>query len=180
MNQLIIKRIKISSIVKGKIEVLNGSEISNFKEIFQNAGIDVNLPVEDLKSIAWMTNAAGEGVIGIIDNDDQLWSLDVPDGVWYNLLGTYYGYPQCCIDALWSPRPSIVSRHPIIGTGYVPCPQCATKSREELIGIITANRHCPLPFPNDGETNFDSLLKYYQTNYTLPKDLKHAAGLVVS
>jgi hypothetical protein len=71
-------------------------------------------------------------------------------------LGTYFGYPSCCIDefiayALDSDnlnRPTRPRRQ-FHGTGYVPCAACDTKSRDALLETIAKNRKHSRPFPDD-------------------------------
>ena len=42
----------------------------------------------------------------------------------------------------------IIYSVPLLGTGYIPCPQCANKSVEELVAVIDGNRDMDLqPFP---------------------------------
>lgn len=75
--------------------------------------------------------------------------------------GIYYGYPTCCIKALMysvlsvkmgrglPPRPY---EHPLLGTGYVPCHDCATtKHPDELVAFIGNHRRAVMPFPEQCE-----------------------------
>lgn len=70
-------------------------------------------------------------------------------------LGRYFGYPDCCIEAfldrLYTPGDVLEDSNKVNnkmhGTGYVPCPDCYEKSKEELISTIKANRICKEPFP---------------------------------
>ena len=69
--------------------------------------------------------------------------------------GTFYGYPQCCIDAFLTrdcatnhvERPEELPFH---GSGFIPCKTCfTTKSPEQLEREIAERRQCSTPFPDD-------------------------------
>jgi hypothetical protein len=64
------------------------------------------------------------------------------------VLGVYYGYPECCIKAFLRGQTAAVSS-PLKELGYSPCAQCAQKDQDVLRTIITAQRYCKLPFPQD-------------------------------
>ena len=67
--------------------------------------------------------------------------------------GREYGYPECCIsyfikNVRCSSWESYIKSTPLLGTGYVPCPNCKTKSLEELITQIDIKRNMEYyPFP---------------------------------
>jgi hypothetical protein len=65
----------------------------------------------------------------------------------YSSMGAFFGYPKCCIDALfdWDKKSSHSEFH---GTGFVPCKECAKKPYDELLAEIQSNRVCKTPFPN--------------------------------
>ena len=75
-------------------------------------------------------------------------------------IGTYFGYPECCIGAFcelqhlgrdWS--------HSILGTGFVPCKSCAeTKTSEQLEQEIADRRLCHVPFPKGGTLDVETIL----------------------
>lgn len=55
-------------------------------------------------------------------------------------LGSYYGYPVCCIDSFlnYTKKPT----RKLQGTGYIPCENCNVKYTEkELISNINKNRN---------------------------------------
>lgn len=71
-------------------------------------------------------------------------------GTWVSA-GIWFGFPKCCISAF--EQLAHISKNtdnwPLIGTGFVPCEECATtKTEEQLLQEIAANRFCPVPFPN--------------------------------
>lgn len=70
----------------------------------------------------------------------------------FNVLGKYFGYPQCCIDSFIVLTGSV--NNPLgakVGnsTGFIPCPVCAQKviSEEVELKELIINRECPEPFP---------------------------------
>jgi hypothetical protein len=83
-------------------------------------------------------------------NINDLSHLTGPTRSW--VMGTICGYPPCCIqdfideyssrckDNRWVPRHWD-------GTGYVPCPSCNEKTREDLLEAIAARRVSSVPFP---------------------------------
>jgi hypothetical protein len=68
------------------------------------------------------------------------------------VMGTICGYPPCCIKDFinyrnyrlssphWKPRQ-------LDGTGYIPCPSCNEKTREDLLEAIAVRRVSSVPFP---------------------------------
>lgn len=83
----------------------------------------------------------------------------------YQILGQYFGYPQCCIDAFakqMSERKGWKDREPevlkVIGPynhGFVPCVDCARKilQGQATFESLIANRECSTPFPIDIATD---------------------------
>ena len=60
------------------------------------------------------------------------------------LHGKYFGYPNCCINALLKgeqQKDSVFS-----GTGFLPCASCNNKDPFEIMDIINTNRICPNKF----------------------------------
>lgn len=73
-------------------------------------------------------------------------------GTWTST-GIWFGFPKCCIAAFehLEHMSKDTENWPLIGTGFVPCEKCATtKTEEQLIQEISANRFCPAPFPEGG------------------------------
>lgn len=65
--------------------------------------------------------------------------------------GLFYGYPLCCIKEFNELKHLHLKHFKLIGTGYVPCSKCRSKSKAELIKVITDNRFDPKPFPEESE-----------------------------
>jgi hypothetical protein len=68
------------------------------------------------------------------------------------VMGTICGYPVCCIEDFieqWDLRVSGAGWEPrqLDGTGYVPCPSCNEKTREDLLKAIALRRVSSVPFP---------------------------------
>lgn len=61
-------------------------------------------------------------------------------------MGSFFGYPRCCIDAFydWDKRSAYSEFH---GTGFIPCKECVKKPYDELLAEIQRNRICKAPFP---------------------------------
>jgi hypothetical protein len=84
--------------------------------------------------------------------------------------GVIYGFPACCIDWFeneWVRRDLYMSHQlpvdlPLLGTGYLPCPKCRTKTAEELTATIANNRLTPETFPSDIDTDAFVLLEWLQ------------------
>lgn len=91
--------------------------------------------------------------------------------------GIYYGFPACCIEHFCQQNSACNSHidnskkdnHPMLGTGYLPCPQCYedSKNKEFFTQLINNNRFSPLDFPavavdiiNEDEDKFFALLCY--------------------
>jgi hypothetical protein len=85
--------------------------------------------------------------------------------------GRIYGFPSCCIDwfeNVWVKRDLYLSGQlptdmPLLGTGYLPCPKCRTKTAEELSAIIAENRLTPETFPSDTDTDAFVLAQWLPT-----------------
>ena len=57
------------------------------------------------------------------------------------IMGNYYGYPACCVEAFEREDHTTRPTRKLSGTGYVPCEACNDKYTEaELIANIDANR----------------------------------------
>lgn len=78
--------------------------------------------------------------------------------------GAYYGFPVCCIEFFCHGLDSSLMNsidnddsHPMIGTGYVPCPHCLDMSRDKkyFSDLINQHRFCPHHFPSNTEHNID-------------------------
>lgn len=73
-------------------------------------------------------------------------------------MGEHFGYPSCCIAYflgfmiahIKGEKPPRLPRK-LHGTGYIPCPDCNSKSEEELLATIVENRKEPLPFPRQSD-----------------------------
>ena len=73
-------------------------------------------------------------------------------------LGSYYGYPKCCINDFVMRKHNNKESKPIqefagICTGYVPCLQCSEKiiSKKLSLTELIKNRKCKKVFPRDDE-----------------------------
>lgn len=70
--------------------------------------------------------------------------------------GQYFGFPACCIKHFcenahvpcWATN-LYGENFMLNGTGYVACPECMKKTKEELIDIINKNRYANYKF-NEG------------------------------
>ena len=77
-------------------------------------------------------------------------------------IGLHLGYPTCCVDMFlrnchidfWWER--YAKDHWAIGTGYIPCPFCAQRNREEVESGIRLMRKHQSPWP---EVDFTLLSK---------------------
>jgi hypothetical protein len=68
------------------------------------------------------------------------------------VMGTICGYPPCCIQDFIDELPyrSTCADWPsrqLTGTGYVPCPSCNEKTREDLLWAIAVRRVSDVSFP---------------------------------
>ncbi len=92
----------------------------------------------------------------------------------YHVMGKYYGYPDCCIEAFLRGDHHLEEEIVAYGTGYVPCKTCAsTKTEEQLASEINNHRMCTIKYPN-GNIFTDHWLnhfKYYMFDYTVPESL---------
>lgn len=86
-------------------------------------------------------------------------------------IGSYLGYPKCCIDYFGSvvmPLGGVPTRK-LNGTGFIPCPECNDKyTEQELIDIINENRQSPFPFPNQSDAFHNDLANFcikYRNNH---------------
>lgn len=71
----------------------------------------------------------------------------------YSTLGLHYGYPVCCINLFLARAEALFDRkefrhfgmepfvHNLKATGYMMCPECQKKPREQLIDEINRNRN---------------------------------------
>jgi len=60
-----------------------------------------------------------------------------------SMYAAYFGYPTCC-NTMRHPPPG----HWSIGTGYVPCADCAMLPKEEVVAGINKRRWHAIPFPD--------------------------------
>jgi len=92
-------------------------------------------------------------------------------GVFVNLketsqdsLGRFYGFPDCCIDyfmsdAFWEDRKNDYIAV-FDGTGYIACPCCNQKVKDDLQAEINAKRSASVPFPEVTDSNYSLVLEY--------------------
>lgn len=66
----------------------------------------------------------------------------------WDILGKYYGFPQCCIDSFNKKLHVGKGMLKLCGTGYIPCNSCNQKSEEELLDYIANNRFALTSFPD--------------------------------
>jgi hypothetical protein len=83
-------------------------------------------------------------------NINDLSHLTGPTRSW--VLGTICGYPPCCIEDFieqfeWRNTGSQWKQRKLTGTGYVPCPSCNEKTREDLLEAIAVRRVSDRWFP---------------------------------
>jgi hypothetical protein len=68
----------------------------------------------------------------------------------FKMLGSYFGYPECCIEAFITDYNDPMRRlrrkdrikEELDGIGYITCPDCHQKDTEQLVAEITARRIC--------------------------------------
>lgn len=75
--------------------------------------------------------------------------------MYWDFMGRYYGYPQCCIDWFngpWQTDRKLTDKQESVHGyhGFIPCPSCAEKVTKETIYTLIKNRICDTPYPNDG------------------------------
>lgn len=83
------------------------------------------------------------------------------------ILGEYFGYPQCCIDNCISRTPDnnyYMDDNQIKvdnGKGFIPCPKCAKRIVDGEIKIddLIQNRIHPEPYPKDSIKIMNQYLK---------------------
>lgn len=104
----------------------------------------LSLARSDSKPIGWFDRYSLKGVTryvcGIVLEEGTFAFANFSTGDKWSILGTYYGYPSCCIE--WFSIPGRVELHHqhFPGTGYLNCPECAKKSKESLLEEIYKNR----------------------------------------
>jgi hypothetical protein len=90
-------------------------------------------------------------------NEQQEHPPELPKSARFRKLGKHYGYPDCCItwfeDRAYRKVGFELTEHQQniadMGTGFIPCPKCATKVHDENLSInslITDRQHF-YPFP---------------------------------
>lgn len=88
------------------------------------------------------------------------------------LLGLYLGYPLCCSMSFGFEHTALTYKEktfPLEGTGFVPCPHCAsTKSAVQLRTEIARRRYCTTPFDTHYTPHLD-YLKLKQVKRVLAK-----------
>lgn len=66
-----------------------------------------------------------------------------------NVMGKYFGFPQCCTSQYEKDK-SLNEFRKLDGTGFLPCLTCHTEKTEaELLESIQQNRICKTPFPHE-------------------------------
>jgi hypothetical protein len=76
---------------------------------------------------------------------------------YYYKVGSYYGYPKCCIDEFIFTRIKMKIQVPekLIkisnGSGFIPCLRCyiKIKNKNAQLKSLIKNRKCKLNFPHD-------------------------------
>lgn len=84
--------------------------------------------------------------------------LDVDRISGFVILGSFYGFPQCCIkEMILTGCEETKTRFPKgawVGTGFIPCITCAQHKARNFDRFVSerilANRICSLPFPYGG------------------------------
>lgn len=97
---------------------------------------------------------------------------------YYRLVGEFYGYPTCCIEAFtgldgypvfFIDRSEGVKKavHTMFNHGFIPCEKCAALINEgkATLGSLITNRICTHPFPSECRTQLKK--------YLADKEIKH-------
>lgn len=71
------------------------------------------------------------------------------------ILGRFFGYPECCINAFKNFEHIGGDSRKLDGTGYIPCATCNKKSTKFLIDVINKKRISRLPFPEENSLSND-------------------------
>lgn len=84
----------------------------------------------------------------------------------WRILGSYYGYPKCCTEALIRKfidcLPSNITTSSIFcGTDYRPCQECDARGKDYMLKRIQANRICVTPFPDSG--GYDRAITFWES-----------------
>ncbi len=83
--------------------------------------------------------------------------------------GSYYGYPECCIEAFIETFGKIKSKERYMASrkvGFVPCDPCAAKILtgtvriEDLVSEVNSRRSCEKPFNSPKEVPLKELEVY--------------------
>lgn len=82
----------------------------------------------------------------------------------FELLGKYFGYPECCTKSfirLPIYERSLVQKSVHKNTGFIPCHECAMKiiNKETTLSGLIKNRICPVEFSN-GNPNSEQVSEY--------------------
>lgn len=81
-------------------------------------------------------------------------------------MGTFYGYPTCCIDWFINERfakliPLTEAQEKAVDNrGYVPCPECAKKVNKDFpLTKLIVNRICSNPYPIGNDVQLEEYLE---------------------
>ena len=83
--------------------------------------------------------------------------------------GSYYGYPECCIEAFIETFDTLRSKENYMATrkaGFVPCDPCTAKIMtgtvriEDLVNEVNSRRRCQRPFKMEKEVPLKELEIY--------------------
>lgn len=66
---------------------------------------------------------------------------------YYEIVGRYFGYPECCIKDFMSRDEAPEEKRQLCGSGYIPCPDCNNKETYQILIEINRNRVHYEPFP---------------------------------
>lgn len=92
------------------------------------------------------------------------------------LLGTFFGFPQCCVKEFTNNPIPYWERLEIVQltmrNGFVPCPECAAKVLTKKITLenLIQNRLCSIPFKVEENTHEEDRLMQKEIDEFLKKD----------
>ena len=147
-------------------------EISIIRNIFQTHGFDaaevpanviiaerIELEEKEVKRVAVMTYNGQLHYFGFSAAENL--------NDWH-LLGKYYGYPDCCIDAFIR-GDYHAEEYPVPdGLPFLPCKKCAGNPVAELLIGVKENRFCKAGFDKKRHTRPEwvDVIGYYAFHYT--------------
>ena len=152
-----VQKFRFEDVNHGNIFSIKGENLENkaasIIEPFIKEG-ETLLPVGISSPIFEGNPTKFQAALVVSSNDEKeiyCYAFRIMPGKLWTIFGEYYGFPHCCIEHFNNRdfTTTLGYSHALIkmGTGYVPCPECAKKSAEELVEAIAKKRKCPTPFP---------------------------------